>query len=176
LGFGLVGNATDALTTAANNSVQGRFTRINAGAMDYNFQIQNVSGGTTTSYIYGTVGGVGGFYTSGTGGLTATTFTATSGNWYFLSTGFTKSGNNVVVNLQLDNADSTGAIGAAIFNKTGTLANSAIANDTTVYGGFRAYTHSGMGAIDNVTVVPEPTSLSLLGLGAAGLLLRRRRS
>lgn len=39
-------------------------------------------------------------------------------------------------------------------------------NDGALHGAF---------AIDNITAIPEPTAVALLGLGAIGLVLRRRR-
>jgi hypothetical protein len=45
---------------------------------------------------------------------------------------------------------------------------------STVYGGFRSNASENPG-FDNFSVVPEPGSLTLLGLAGIALALRRRR-
>ncbi|MEI7767837.1 MAG: PEP-CTERM sorting domain-containing protein [Phycisphaerae bacterium] len=173
IGLGISGTNTAYYNAVAGvDYVLARISRVNNGYanLTYTMQLQTENNGSATTYNWITSSSS--FATTGT----AAQWTATDGNWYFVAATFTKSGNNLLTNLKIVNSDNAGVLGTTVFDQTGTLANSVVANDTTVYGGFRAYANGGMAAIDNVTVVPEPTSLSLLGLGAAGLLLRRRKS
>jgi hypothetical protein len=59
-----------------------------------------------------------------------------------------------------------------VFNQTGQ--NPATGPNIFSYD-FSGYTSNGTVTISNVTVVPEPTSLTVLGVAGAGLLGRRRR-
>jgi len=52
-----------------------------------------------------------------------------------------------------------------------------IYNDTQVFGAFRSHaTNGGADLLDTFSVIPEPSTLSFLGLGAIGLLARRRKA
>jgi hypothetical protein len=59
------------------------------------------------------------------------------------------------------------------------LTSADIAADTTVYAAFRGFNRDGLGAVDNFAAtqnVPEPSTIALLGLSGALLLVRRRRN
>jgi fibronectin-binding autotransporter adhesin len=71
---------------------------------------------------------------------------------------------------------------AGIFETIGALSLDGVFQPTGTYGSTASAAtfqndeyFSGPGVL-NVTLVPEPTSLAVLGLGAAGLILRRRRA
>jgi hypothetical protein len=98
------------------------------------------------------------------------------GEWYTLtatSTPFTNPGDDT---FSFDASITRVSDGTELGGLTGSFANAnaALAGDSTVYGGVRIDAPADIDAFDNLTVIPEPASLAMLGLGGI-MLLRRRR-
>jgi len=108
------------------------------------------------------------------------TSTLTTGNWYKLTGTFTNVGSgNLSISGTLDDYGTAGTTYQSTVRtiSSSNFANSGLIADTTLFAAVLARQDGGSDALDNfaVTSVPEPTSLALLGAGALGLLLRRRR-
>jgi hypothetical protein len=98
----------------------------------------------------------------------------TPGSWYELSVDFTPDASGVF-SFDADFVDVASDTSLGTFSGSFSGANSALAGDSEVYGGIRVDSPAKIGAIDNVEVIPEPTTLAVIGLGGVLVARRRRR-
>ena len=108
----------------------------------------------------------------------------TDGLWYTINLTIFKSvtADEFDVSVSIDelNADGTAVTTAGLVSASGTVTNAAIYADTTLFAGFHVSfagsgnTHGSEFDNFNLAIVPEPTSLALVGLGGLCLLRRRR--
>ncbi|HEY7119763.1 MAG TPA: PEP-CTERM sorting domain-containing protein [Tepidisphaeraceae bacterium] len=110
-------------------------------------------------------------------------FDLTIGDWYLFTMNVNRlaTANTFSVDSKLQDFGTDGLTpGATMTFAAQTIAANTtdIYNDTSVYGAFRSHaTNGGADLLDTFSVsqtVPEPATLGVIGLGAAGLLGRRR--
>jgi hypothetical protein len=163
-----------------------------ASALDTRFNGYNAAGTLTDSFVnvrlrMEGVNGVA-FQAQSKAGNTDLASSSTQGatvnlvtdNFYQLVTTFDRtSATQFTVAGSLFNSNADGVVGTLITSLAPTLlTNGDVAGDSTLYAGFRGLGANGLGAVDNfeVTQVPEPASMAVLGLGAMCAFRRRARS
>jgi hypothetical protein len=172
LELGIVGNTTDKLMTVSG------FSHSAAGNPNLTVALfpQSTGGVTSNFATLGlrneTIG------TSNAGFNNVNTFTLQVGNFYKVIASFQKLSNNqfnVTAAIEDWGTDGTAKVGdiASGSRFDGLTQNSFLGTDTTLFAGFRSNTGGGAGALDNYTVVPEPSTVALLSIG---LLLLHCRS
>jgi hypothetical protein len=112
-------------------------------------------------------------------GVTST-FALTSGNWYYWETDYTYNtiSGNYTFTSQLFNSASDGTVGSAVSPLySQTVANAGLAASANVYGilGTQAGSTRGIVALDTFSIVPEPGTAILAGLGLMVVIGFRRR-
>jgi hypothetical protein len=107
--------------------------------------------------------------------------TLLAGDWYQMSLTFANlGGGNIQASGFVQDFGVNGLTPGAIVNISQiTLTSADIAGDSAVWPAFRSFAADGSGGLDNfnaaVTVVPEPGTMVLVGLGLGTLLLAGRR-
>ncbi len=111
----------------------------------------------------------------------SSSITLTDGSWYQLSATYVYNGSgSYTLTGQIYSSDSSGVLGAALLTTapSWTATNTGL-SDGDVYGLLSSQNGNrrGLGRLDNMALVPEPSTVALVGLGlfASISLLRRRR-
>jgi len=162
-GLGLMGTVTDEISAA------GRFVGVTlrqgtAASGNLSLALTNNFNGTQTNALQGT------------------DFVPVTNNWYRLTLSVTKTGTLDQFSLSASVEDWGAAgtsFGSTVRSFTNqTLTNNSVYSDTTVYGGFFARQTAGnpiqIQAVDNFSIVPEPSGLLLFGLAGVAMFRRRR--
>jgi PEP-CTERM motif len=167
-----IGNRTITITTTAPNPLANPFANVTAVSAS-TFQINNPSLATSTVDLSYALGALSGFATNAAGGFTFDIVSNDQGNSgnTSVSISFTgASGNFVVAPTTIPAAPP----GVPLF-----IALSGAQMNALTAGGNLKFTFTGPNdydlTIDNLSLVPEPGSMALLGAGLVGLGLSRRR-
>ncbi len=106
--------------------------------------------------------------------------TLTAGDWYEVSVTFANNGSGSIQASGVIQDFGTDGLtpGASTAISSIALTSSDIASDPNVWAAFRTFAADGAGGLDNfsaLSVIPEPGTAVLVGLGLGGLLVARRR-
>ncbi len=158
--LGLVTSTTGDLRLASPYEALRVYTTSTAGTYQLLLLTQSTTGGTVTSAQQGS------------------NFSLATGNWYQLTATFTSiSATQLSVSGSIVDFGATGTtIGATITSFSGVnVTNAALAGDSSVYGAFRGNNASGISNYDNFSIVPEPSTCSMVAAGFLGLIYFRRK-
>jgi PEP-CTERM motif len=167
-----LGNRTITITTTTPDPLANPFANVSAVSAS-TFQINNPSLALSTVDLSYALGAISGFAAGGAGGLEFDIISNDQGNSGNVTVGvmFSGIGGSFMV---APTAIPAAPPGVPLF-----LALSGAQMDALTAGGNLKFTFAGPNdydlTIDNLTLVPEPGSLALLGAGLIGLGLSRRR-